>query len=276
MILLQFFLVYFYSYLSLLYFSICCLFHFFFFFQAEDGIRDAQESRGLGDVYKRQVVTGIKFGSYSREESSLALAFKSGGLCLKILPRHAELDTMNEVSGPPAEQDVPLQVPKKTKLYVEQTKREKLHATQMHRTFQRDLCKLRLDTARAYVKIITDGQGPMSYTSGSSIRLSAQVQGLGALFTIKIAVQNTGTKPIYDVNLVATFNHQLYKVERPQISVPVLVSGLQYKYSIDVLCIDEDGSAEPVQVYVCTANSVVPMISAIVNMPLSDIVLDDE
>src|SRR5674536_198049 len=31
------------------------MFSFFFFFQAEDGIRDAQESRGLGDVYKRQV-----------------------------------------------------------------------------------------------------------------------------------------------------------------------------------------------------------------------------
>src|SRR5678816_4750084 len=31
-----------------------CIF-FFFFFQAEDGIRDAQESRGLGDVYKRQL-----------------------------------------------------------------------------------------------------------------------------------------------------------------------------------------------------------------------------
>src|SRR5674536_394697 len=30
----------------------CCV--CFFFFQAEDGIRDAQESRGLGDVYKRQ------------------------------------------------------------------------------------------------------------------------------------------------------------------------------------------------------------------------------
>ena len=28
---------------------------FVFFFQAEDGIRDAQESRGLGDVYKRQL-----------------------------------------------------------------------------------------------------------------------------------------------------------------------------------------------------------------------------
>ncbi len=30
------------------------VFLFFFFFQAEDGIRDAQESRGLGDVYKGQ------------------------------------------------------------------------------------------------------------------------------------------------------------------------------------------------------------------------------
>ena len=28
----------------------------FFFFQAEDGIRDLVRSRGLGDVYKRQVI----------------------------------------------------------------------------------------------------------------------------------------------------------------------------------------------------------------------------
>ena len=31
---------------------------FFFFFQAEDGIRDLVRSRGLGDVYKRQVPGG--------------------------------------------------------------------------------------------------------------------------------------------------------------------------------------------------------------------------
>ena len=31
----------------------------FFFFQAEDGIRDLVRSRGLGDVYKRQVVADL-------------------------------------------------------------------------------------------------------------------------------------------------------------------------------------------------------------------------
>ena len=31
------------------------LIYYFFFFQAEDGIRDLVRSRGLGDVYKRQM-----------------------------------------------------------------------------------------------------------------------------------------------------------------------------------------------------------------------------
>ncbi len=31
----------------------------YFFFQAEDGIRDVERSRGLGDVYKRQDYKGI-------------------------------------------------------------------------------------------------------------------------------------------------------------------------------------------------------------------------
>merc|ERR1712166_911543 len=74
-----------------------------------------------------RMITALKFGSYGREDGSLALAYKSGGLTLKIMPRHANLDVTNETAGPPPEQDIPLNVPKKTKLYVEQTKRERLH-----------------------------------------------------------------------------------------------------------------------------------------------------
>ena len=33
-------------------------YHEHFFFQAEDGIRDVERSRGLGDVYKRQLIVG--------------------------------------------------------------------------------------------------------------------------------------------------------------------------------------------------------------------------
>ena len=37
-----------------------------FFFQAEDGIRDLVRSRGLGDVYKRQVLEGCGHDRTSR------------------------------------------------------------------------------------------------------------------------------------------------------------------------------------------------------------------
>ena len=36
-----------------------------FFFQAEDGIRDLVRSRGLGDVYKRQLLPGIEILDYN-------------------------------------------------------------------------------------------------------------------------------------------------------------------------------------------------------------------
>lgn len=39
-------------------------------------------------------------------------------------------------SGPPPEQDMPLPVPKKTRLYVEQSQRERESAVEMHRLFQ--------------------------------------------------------------------------------------------------------------------------------------------
>ena len=46
-----------------------CLGVIVFLFQAEDGIRDAQESRGLGDVYKRQPV--------NRHKPSVDVLFRS-------------------------------------------------------------------------------------------------------------------------------------------------------------------------------------------------------
>ncbi len=54
-----------------------------------------------------------------REEGTLLLFFKSGGMAVKMLARGARLNRAVE-AGPPKEQDIPLKVPKKTKLYVEQ------------------------------------------------------------------------------------------------------------------------------------------------------------
>ena len=50
----------------------------YFFFQAEDGIRDLVRSRGLGDVYKRQVgeydVVGVKSRSIVERDAFAQVA----------------------------------------------------------------------------------------------------------------------------------------------------------------------------------------------------------
>ena len=59
-----------------------------FFFQAEDGIRDLVRSRGLGDVYKRQVLNEF----CGREACSRAF----------ILPACAQKEVRRQVSASPA------------------------------------------------------------------------------------------------------------------------------------------------------------------------------
>ena len=56
------------------FFSFFFFFFIFFFFQAEDGIRDLVRSRGLGDVYKRQML-GILLGRVKIAGISLGATF---------------------------------------------------------------------------------------------------------------------------------------------------------------------------------------------------------
>eukprot|EP00831_Metopus_contortus_P040468 TRINITY_DN3170_c0_g1_i10.p1 TRINITY_DN3170_c0_g1~~TRINITY_DN3170_c0_g1_i10.p1 ORF type:complete len:174 (+),score=40.08 TRINITY_DN3170_c0_g1_i10:79-600(+) len=73
---------------------------FFFFFQAEDGIRDVERSRGLGDVYKRQEKERIEKAGGSvidgRVERNLNLSRSLGDLQYKKrkdLPPEAQMIT---------------------------------------------------------------------------------------------------------------------------------------------------------------------------------------
>mmetsp|Transcript_36995 Transcript_36995/g.44743 ORF Transcript_36995/g.44743 Transcript_36995/m.44743 type:complete len:613 (+) Transcript_36995:397-2235(+) len=237
---------------------------------ANGEVRVYNEKHLVSSHQTNDMVMSMRFGRFGREDNTMVLTHSSGSLTFKILPRHANLEVSSNPTGPPPEQDIPLNVPKKTKLYVEQTQREREQAIDMHRIFQRDLCKLRLSTARAYVKVLTDGQGPISYTSGSSLRLNAQVQGLGPMFKIKLNLQNTGSKPIFNVPVMLS-RSPIYTISPTQIHIPLLIPGLMYQYEADVQCIDQNGSADTVRVYVCSANSCVPVLSAVVKMPMSEL-----
>mmetsp|Transcript_35731 Transcript_35731/g.35371 ORF Transcript_35731/g.35371 Transcript_35731/m.35371 type:complete len:119 (-) Transcript_35731:412-768(-) len=81
------------------------------------------------------VIMGMRFGVFGREEGSLVINFKHGGISVKMLQRQANLSVSNHKPGPSVKQDIPLKI----KLFVELTQRERDHSVDMHRLFQKDL-----------------------------------------------------------------------------------------------------------------------------------------
>jgi len=135
-------------------------------------------------------VHAFRFGAYGREDNTLIAVHGWGALTIKIWRRTADVESMLTQAGPPPEQDVPIPVPKKTKLYLEQAQREREQAPDIHRAFQRDLCRLRLETAKAYVKTLTSTEmvsRPTPTPSPSSIHflsIRARWRERGKIFRV--------------------------------------------------------------------------------------------
>ena len=117
----------------------------------------------------------------------------------------------------------------------------------------------------------------MSFSLGSggtaALRLTAQVQGLGPRFKLKLNLQNTGTKAVCDMAVTFAYNAMLYRLKSSVVHVPLLVPGLLYCLNAELDCIDVAGGADAIRVFVCSTKSVLPVLSAVVNMPVSEVLL---
>ena len=218
----------------------------------------------------------LHWGKFGREDNTLISILKSGTLDVKILPRTANVEPSGgAATGPPEEQDVPLNVPKKTKLYIEQTQRERKQAVEMHMIFQRELCKMKLKTARAFMQTITSTVGNSSYAPGATLQVNALIQGLGPLFKIKCTVQNTGSKAIEGCFAVLRYSRFVYQVGDPRIPLPILAPGLVYNFDAVVHAIEPSGPADPVRLLICSRKSTMPLLTALVKMPQSEPDVDE-
>ncbi|KAF2361455.1 hypothetical protein FHG87_007784 [Trinorchestia longiramus] len=195
-----------------------------------------------------------------------------GGLHIKILKRMARF-TVDESVGQGPASATRLNVPKKTKLFVDQTMRERENSVQMHRVFQHDLYKLRLNTARQYVRALETSSNPVSLTQTEPLKLSAQVLGLGPTFKIRVELQNTSANsPSLSLMVVFHADQHVYNVHDSVIQVPMLVPGVAHVVETLVNNVSELGVADTVKVLVVKDASSRPVLTALINMPVADTV----
>ncbi|KAK2100098.1 Bardet-Biedl syndrome 1 protein [Saguinus oedipus] len=164
-----------------------------------------------------------------------------------------------------------LNVPRKTRLYVDQTLREREAGTAMHRAFQTDLYLLRLRAARTYLQALESSLSPVSTTAREPLKLHAMVQGLGPTFKLTLHLQNTSTaRPILGLLICFLYNEALYALPRAFFKVPLLVPGLSYPLETFVESLSNKGISDIIKVLVLREGQSAPLLSAHVNMPGSE------
>ncbi|XP_026206494.1 Bardet-Biedl syndrome 1 protein [Anabas testudineus] len=230
-----------------------------------------REKNLLSTIKTPDVVTSICFGRYGREDGTLIMTTKGGGLMVKILKRTAVFDDRDSAPGPPLAQSVRLNVPKKTKLYVDQTLRERENGLAMHRAFQMDLSRLRLAAAKAYVKALESSLTPMSSSLTEPLKMNAVVQGLGPSFKLTLNVQNTAAcRPVMNLAISFLYDENLYRMKCSYMRIPLLVPGLVYPVETFVECTSDKGISDIIKVFILHEGKSSPLLTAHINMPVSE------
>ena len=67
------------------------------------------------------------------------------------------------------------------------------------------------------------------------------------------------------------FNDAIYKIKGTSPFLPLLVPNLTYKVDVEIMNIDPSGAADVVKVFVFNKESTVPLITANISMPLSEV-----
>ncbi|GAB1599863.1 Bardet-Biedl syndrome 1 protein-like [Argonauta hians] len=230
----------------------------------------------LDVIHTNDVVNAMKFGRFGREDGNLILTTRSGGLIVKILRRRADLDVKDVNQGQTLLQGGKLNIPRKTKLFVNQSIRERENPVAMFRTFQRDLRLFQLNTARQFLQVLENNNSPVSCDPKHPLKISAQVQGIGPVFKLNITLQNTSlTNPSTNLCLNFEYNPKLYSLRKSQIPIPFLVPGLDYVFDVFVDCKSSKGISDDIKVLLYQTTDPTPLLTAIISMPVSEMLPKD-
>ncbi|XP_063531310.1 Bardet-Biedl syndrome 1 protein homolog [Cydia strobilella] len=186
-------------------------------------------------IFVRDVASVLKFGQLGQEEHVFIIVTGSGHLMLKILKRTADFNAHGvgiESSAPSAGK--PWLIPKKSKLFLEQSVRERENAVGMHISFQQEMSRLRIAAAKTLLEAHQKSDNSVGVGALEPIRLAAEVEGLGPVFRVTLQVENTSEKAVVGLSILFHVHTSNYKVSQPYIKVPLLAPNSKLRFPTKV------------------------------------------
>ncbi|KAJ6640773.1 Bardet-Biedl syndrome 1 protein like [Pseudolycoriella hygida] len=230
-------------------------------------------------------VSAMAFGKLGQEDHVLILVTNDGSFIVKILKRTAEFkvdSNYNHLNDGTGNSSSKLQIPKKSKVFLEQTIRECDNASAIYHNFQTELWRLRLTAARTTIDTINSAESTISGDVGSApIKLAAEVLGLGPVFRIVLTLENMAARrDAPHINVLLHADDQHYCLEKPYASLPTLVPGSPIKIDFKITTLLDPNDGLPpsdltpenaiVRVMLLKSGHAKPLIAATIAMPMTE------
>lgn len=215
-------------------------------------------------------IFGMKTGRFGSVDDCLVMLTYSGGLMIKTFSKEAKFASLKYLDNKSKNEGI-LAVPKKTPLYLDMVEREKQSCSDMQNVFQSDLLRVRYKAMDTYVKMLKIGNAPQNYSSSSTMKISASLQGLGPNFKLNIIFDNNGTEPITNAILTLDYNRKIYSFDRENVILGIIMPHISVKYSLTFKNISESGSGGLVKVIVVDKVKSQPLIQTTIKVPISEL-----
>lgn len=193
----------------------------------------------------------------------MAMVTVGGGLCVKILKRTADFSVHNTMSSSVLNDGSKFLIPKKTRLFMEQTVRERSEAKKIHSTFQQGLLRLRLTVANKAFESLNEDQD----TGPCPITMEATVLGLGPDYQIRILLTNISDE-LSDTDLYIVCRSENTDVRPRVMDVPLLPSGIPIPLVVRALL--KDIISGRVEILLCKKSKINPVAVTTVVLPAAE------
>uniref|UniRef100_A0A914HRP6 Bardet-Biedl syndrome 1 N-terminal domain-containing protein n=1 Tax=Globodera rostochiensis TaxID=31243 RepID=A0A914HRP6_GLORO len=222
----------------------------------------------------------IRFGRMGREEGVLVIATVGGGLCVKIFRRVANFEESRlttTAQRKPTKNTIEL--PKKSRTFVDQSLRERQNVQLLHQIYQRDWFMLKWHATKTFAELKTgrQGGGGLSLPTADSdepIQIQYDLLGFGPLFRLKIRL--VASKKLDGQNrwMAFVFNADEYIFTDRMIPIPrPLMPNRPVTLCTDIRCLHPEKQLveEEVQMLLCREERARPVWTANFQMPLSEL-----
>jgi len=218
-------------------------------------------------------VFGIKIGGFGNISNCIIMLGYSGALMIKKFNNETSLSNkkyIEQTSNDAANQGN-LNVPKKTQLYLNLMEREKENFTEMQNVFQNDLLRIRYKAMDTYVKMLKIGNAPQNYSSTTTMKISASLEGLGPNFKLNLIMDNIGNEPLYNCLLTLDYNRNIYIFDKENIQLSLIMPNIPIKYSLNFKNISETGASGIIKIILVDKLKTTPLIQTTMKVPISEL-----